>query len=138
MTPLLISPNNIFSVAFCAKFFHCQLLFNTIAGAYFSYWSSKYNNVGIITLNKALMRRQGGTPICAYNRREQRWYHSLCLLLLCSQERSFHEMCCFLQNEFPRPFCCWKPVCCCHQTLSASQQKWCQNTAHPQGPSSLG
>lgn len=62
MTPFLISPNDIFSTTFSAKFFHNQLLFNTIAQAYFYYCSSKYNHVGIITLNKALMKGQGKAP----------------------------------------------------------------------------
>ena len=86
MTPFLIYPNNIFSPPFCAKLFYFQLLFNTVARDYFYYCSSNFNNVGIITLNEALMKGQGGAPYVPIPR-ERRHGTIHCVYYYCAHKK---------------------------------------------------
>lgn len=92
MTPFLIYPNNIFSPTFCAKFFYFQLLFNTIARDYFYYCPPKFNNVGIITLNEALMQSQGGAPYAPILR-ERRHGSIHCVYYYCAHKKEAFMRC---------------------------------------------
>lgn len=92
MTPFLIYPNNIFSPTFCAKFFYFQLLFNTIAQDYFYYCPPKFNNVGIITLNEALMQSQGGAPYAPILR-ERRHGSIHCVYYYCAHKKEAFMRC---------------------------------------------
>ena len=118
-------------------FFYFQLLFNIVAQDYFYYCSPKFNNVGIIALNEALMKGQGGAPYAPIPR-ERRHGNIHCVYYYCAHKKEASMRCAVSSRvTFPDHVVAGSLCVASINTLSLTA-KMVSNTAEPQSPPSRG